>query len=237
MGKKRIFGVIILLTLAFNIEGCENISIGGSSLTGISKENENTSKNNLEGQRREFADAEIIQIGSEQTKIIKEILNRYGVKTSYNAEKNATTYIAISKDENDCGYAGAKGYTIATNKGVKINDGGDHQYGIIYNAYKAQRNNEPTYVYQITMEFSAKEEFKIDNFKLFKELVKGIHGNKYDLVSLENFMKEQLKDVQSGGVVGGKTRDVGSYRECIEDGGKDLTKNTCTITYSVTLKD
>lgn len=232
MGKRRIFGVIILLTLTLAIEGCESIKFGGLSLTGVTtKEGKN-----IEEQKHTYTEEEILKLGAEQTKSIKAILSKYGVKTSNVSDKNATTPIAISKDENDCAYKGAKGYTITTDKEVKINDGGNHEYGIIYNAYKAENANELNYVYQITMESSTKEEFRIDNFKLFKELVKGIHGNDYDFVSLENFMKEQLKDAQSKGVVGGGARDVGVYRECIEDGEKSSGEDTYTITYSVTLK-
>jgi hypothetical protein len=236
VNKKRILAVIMSLTLAFSVVGCGKSDNGGASSKETTTKEENTSSSEDGFKKIELTEKNVLDLGAKQTKEIKTILEKYGVKTSYNADKNINTPIGISKDENDSAYKGTKGYTISTTGEVIINDGGSHDYEILYNAYTSDKEKGPRYLYQITFEYPTTEEFKLDNFKMFKELVQEVQGSDYDFASLETFMKDHLKKIKANENAGASARDVGSFHEGIEGGSKTLGKNTNMVIFSFSLR-
>lgn len=236
MNKKRIFAIIMSLTLAFSAVGCGKSDNGGTTSTETTTKEETSSKSKDGFKKIELTKENVFDLGAKQTKEIKSILDKYGVKTSYIADKNTNSPIAFSKDENDTGYEGAKGYSIQTTGDIKVNDGGDHEYGILYNAYESKNTNGPRYVYQITIDYPMTQEFKLDDFKMFKELVKEVQGEDYDFAALETFMKNHIKKIQADENGGASAREIGSFHEGIEGGDKRVGKNTNMIIFSFSLR-
>ncbi|MDS0527525.1 hypothetical protein NNC19_17685 [Clostridium sp. SHJSY1] len=236
MNRKRIFTLLISLTLALNIAGCGKSETESTSSSETTTEEGSSASAEENFTKIENTENTIFELGSKQTKEIKEILEKYSVKTAYNADKNMKAQVRIAKDENDCSIKGAKGYNISTTGTLKVNDGGDHGYEVIYNAYQTENSTEPRYLYRITIEYPAAEEFKLDNFNMFKELVQEVHGDSYDFASLESWIKEQLTKKQAGEKLGGTTRDMGSYSEALEGGDKKAGTEVYSLTYAVSLR-
>jgi hypothetical protein len=235
MNKKRILAIIMSLTLAFSIVGCGKSDSGNTSSTETTKE-ESSSESKDGFKKIENTEKNVFDLGAKQTKEIKAIFEKYGVKTAYNGDHNTDVPIHVAKDENDCSLKGGKGYNISKTGEVKVNDGGDHQYGILYNAYVGDNTDGPLYLYQITIDYPTTEEFKLDNFKMFKELVQEVQGSDYDFASLDKWMSEHIKKIQSKEKQGASARDVGSFHEGIEGGNKRAGKNTNMIIFSFSLR-
>ncbi|MBD7910131.1 hypothetical protein [Clostridium cibarium] len=236
MRKKRIIAIIMSLTLAFSVVGCGKSNSGNTSSTETTTKEESTSDSKDGFKKIEPTQKNVFDLGAKQTKEIKTILDKYGVKTAYNSEKNTSVPIHIAKDENDCAYQGGKGYTISTTGDVKLNDGGEHEYQILYNAYESKKTDGPEYLYQITFDYPTTEQFKLDNFKMFKELVQEVQGSDYDFASLDKWMSEHIRKIQSGEKEGASARDVGSFHEGIEGGDKRAGKNTNMVIFSFSLR-
>ncbi|MBD7910128.1 hypothetical protein [Clostridium cibarium] len=236
MKKKRILAIIMSLTLAFSVVGCGKSNSGNTSSTETTTKEESTSDSKDGFKKIEPTQKNIFDLGAKQTKEIKDILEKYGVKTAYNADKNMKMPVHIAKDENDCSLEGGKGYSITTTEGVNLNDGGDHRYSISYSAYESKNTDGPRYLYQITIDYPTTEEFKLDNFKMFKELVQEVQGSDYDFASLDKWMSEHIKKIQSKEKQGASARDVGSFHEGIEGGSKRAGKNTNMIIFSFSLR-
>ncbi|MBD7910129.1 hypothetical protein [Clostridium cibarium] len=238
MKKKRILAIIMSLTLAFSVVGCGKSNSGNTSSTEATTKEDSSSSDSKDGFKKiENTEKNVLELGAKQTKEIKAILEKYGIKTAYNGEHNTNVPIHIAKDENDCSYDATKGYNISTTGDVKINDGGEHEYQILHNAYvDKENNNEVRYLYQITIDYPTTEEFKLDNFKMFKELVQEVQGSDYDFASLDKWMSEHIKKIQSKEKQGASARDVGSFHEGIEGGSKRAGKNTNMIIFSFSLR-
>jgi hypothetical protein len=236
MKKKRILAIIMSLTLAFSIVGCGKSNSGNTSLTETTTKEESSSDSKDGFKKIEPTQKNIFDLGAKQTKEIKDILEKYGVKTAYNGDHNTDVPIHVAKDENDCSLQGVKGYNISTTGDVKFNDGGEHEYQILYNAYVGDNTDGPRYLYQIIIDYPTTEEFKLDNFKMFKELVQEVQGSDYDFSSLDKWMSEHIKKIQSGEKEGASARDVGSFYEGIEGGDKRVGKNTNMVIFSFSLR-
>ncbi|MBD7910130.1 hypothetical protein [Clostridium cibarium] len=236
MKKKRILAIIMSLTLAFSVVGCGKSNSGNTSSTETTTKEENTSDSKDEFKKIEPTQKNVFDLGGKQTKEIKDILEKYGVKTEFNNENNTSVPVHVAKDENDCSLQGGKGYNISTTGDVKLNDGGEHEYQILYNAYESKNTYGPLYLYQITIDYPTTEEFKLDNFKMFKELVQEVQGSDYDFASLDKWMSEHIKKIQAKEKQGASARDVGSFHEGIEGGRKRAGKNTNMIIFSFSLR-
>ena len=180
----------------------------------------------------------LFELGSKQTKDIKAIVEKYGIETAYVSEHNKNIPISFSKDENDCGLSDSTGYTASSLRVMKPNDGGDNTYGILYSSTVDKgAEKKPYYSYDITMIFPNDQEFKLDNFKMFKDLVEVHFGDDYDLSSLESWIQEHIKSIDSGEVIITSERDNGSYREKMIGGGKsEKEEGKRTLSYRLTLR-
>lgn len=238
MKKKKIVTLMMLLILTLNITGCgkSNAESSSSSSTETTAEGEKASNSQDDFKKIDSTENAIFDLGAKQTKEIKEILENYSVKTAYNADKNMKVQVRIAKNENDCSIKGAKGYNISTTGTLKVNDGGDHGYEILYNAYQVENADGPRYLYRITIEYPAAEEFKLDNFKMFKDLVGEVYGSDYDYASLESWIQDHLAKKHSGERAGGATRDQGSYSEGLEGGDKKAGTEIYSFTYGISLR-
>ncbi|MDS0527524.1 hypothetical protein NNC19_17680 [Clostridium sp. SHJSY1] len=202
VNRRRIITVMMSLVLAFGMVGCNDSDSLSAKATAETKDGfkkiENTEKS-------------VFELGEKQTKEIKEILDKYQVKNTYNRDK-VDAPVIIAKDKDDCSFEGARGYNIATAKYISVNDGGEHEYQIRYNALIDIANNStPRYSYQIIVGYSEKEKFELENFKMFKDLVQEVQGNEYDFATLESSIKKLEKKKKSE-----VANDAGSFHEVIE---------------------
>lgn len=224
------------LTLALSIVGCGKTNDGESTSVESTKNEETSSNSKVESNNIELTQENVFKLGEKQTKEIREIFEKYGVKTSDLYSEDKDSPIAFSDDINETGFDDAKGYSIQSTGNITINEVGKHNYGIVYGAcIKTDEHDNPFYNYDITINYP-EEEFKLNNFKLFKELVKEVEGSYYDEASLETFMKEHFKKIQEGNVASKSAREIGPFREQI-DGGDRKIGNSTMITFSFSLID
>lgn len=236
MNKKKIIALIMSITLAFSIVGCGENDDGESTLTENTTKEGTFSNSKDELNKIEITQENVFKLGDKQTKEIKTIIEKYGVKTTelYSEDKNSA--VIFSEDINETGFDDTKGYSIQSNGNITVNDGGNHNYGMVYGAcIKTDEHDSPFYSYDITINYP-EEEFKLNNFKLFKELVKEVEGNYYDEDSLDTFIKEHFKKIQDGKIASKSAREIGPFREQIDGGDRRVGNNTM-VTFSFSLRD
>ena len=214
MKAKKIIIIMMALTLALGVVGC-------------GKDKEDTSTSTSTATQEESKDSKIIEqneknlfeLGAKQTKEIKPILEKYGVKVNFDSEETADTVVYVSKDESECSASDATGYTVSTTDDVKPNDGGDNNYNIKYGSY-ITKEKKPYYAYEITIDYTNERVFKLDEFKMFKDLVQAHFGDDYDVASLDTFIQDHIKAIDAGEKTVSSGRDTGSYREGLMGGEK-----------------
>lgn len=223
MKRRRILTLMTTLLVAFVMVGCND----SNSLSAKATAEE---KNGFE--KIENTEESVFKLGEKQTKEIKEILDKYEVKNTYNRDK-VDAPVIIAKDKDDCSFEGARGYNIATSKYFDVKDGGEHHYQIRYNAFVDLGNDStPLYSYQIVIGYSEKEKFKLDNFKMFKDLVQEVQGNQYDFATLESSINKLEKKKKSE-----IENNAGSFHENIESDENIFGDNTQNIVFTFSLRE
>ena len=231
MKAKKIITIMMVLTLALGVVGCGKDKEDTSTSTATQEESKDS-------KTIEKNEKNLFELGAKQTKDIKAIVEKYGAKTEYNLENNSGVNIAFSKDENDCSASGATGYNVTTLKELKANDGGDNSYSITYGSY-ISKDKESYYAYDIDMVYPDAQEFKLENFKMLKDLVQAYFGDDYDMASVESWIQDHIKGVNDG-TVEASGKDIGSFREGLmggEKGSKSKSKGQTLLTYRLTLKE
>lgn len=201
MKLKKTIIIITLLILSFGVIGCSKLQVGENSSEEYNFDKIKLNKDNI------FA------FGIEQTKNIENVVKKYGITTTHNVAESEKAEMIFLDDEKGI-YDGDKGYIISTPKTVRINDGGENCYDVGFSA-RIKADNKVFSDILIQIECPVTQEFKLDNFMMFKEVLEEIYSNEFDLIKLESSIKDLIAKVPSGEEKHGPKVLVGDFLQTI----------------------
>lgn len=97
-------------------------------------------------------------------------------------------------------FTGDKGHTCGTEKSIKVNDGGENLYKLTFVATNYTKGKDESICGSLLIEINdfKSQEFKFENYKMFKEIVQACYSKEYDINSLEKKLKELISSTPSG---------------------------------------
>ncbi|WP_207655362.1 hypothetical protein [Clostridium vincentii] len=140
------------------------------------------------------------------------------------------------KDENGL-LTGEKGNVVGTLQDFKPKDGGNNKYKISYKATTSDVDDKLLYSVIIIITYPPKQEFKLDNFKMFKEILQVVHGKDYDVTSLETSIQEHILTVQPGEIKSRGSEEVNSFNEALSFSNQKDGAVENRLTYILTYKN
>ncbi len=234
MKTKKIIATILSGILALSLVAC-----GGEKKDTTTKDNtaQETSvkKDDKKSDIIKKDKDSLFELGKKQTKDIKGIAEKYGIKTCFTDEyKGDNGAVVIAKDENGSNLKSSKGYTITTYESPTLNDGSENKYNLDYYSVIKEGENEGKYQYQISLTNLGDGTFKIENSKMLKELIQVIDKD-YDFGDFDKWVNDFLDRVKEGKAVS-KGRNHGAFHENIKGEINDKNgKKELFLMYTVTL--
>jgi hypothetical protein len=185
MKYKKAISIMTLLILSFSVMGC------GKAET---SEVQESSSEEYSFDKIELNKDNVFAFGINQTNKIENIVKKYGIKTSHKVTEEADMMFV---DDEKGVFTGDKGHIMTTPKSVRVNDGGDNDYEVSFGAV-IKKDDRIRADLLITIDYPVTQEFKFDNFMMFKELLETIYSNDFDITTLESSAKDLIATVPPG---------------------------------------
>jgi len=87
-------------------------------------------------------------------------------------------------------FTGDKGNTCGTTKSIKVNDGGENRYNLTFVAMYHTKEESMMGSLLIVINDFKSQDFKFENYKMFKETLQACFSEEYDINALEKKLKE-----------------------------------------------
>jgi len=236
MKTKKIIAIMMALTLALGVVGCGKDEASDSTPT---TQEDSSYEDSLDSV--ELNEENIYALGARQTEEIKDIVEKYGAKVGYGGKSNIPGVdMMFSKGEEGL-IEGQKGYKATSLEWITPKEEKSNKYQIEFKSARIEEFDALNYWFEISIKYPAAQEFKLDDFKMFKELLQVVHGKNYDTTLLEKRIKEQIRKVENGEIKSNGDlssdsyvrSDIGSFEEVFNFSNENSGENTNKLLYSI----
>jgi len=195
---KKIITIILLFPIVFGLVGCGRME-EKLSTNAISQDAGNSEEYNFD--KIELNKDNIFAFGIEKTARIEIIVKKYGITTTHKivgkeAEEADMTFL----DDEKGIFTGDMGHTCGTQKSIKVNDGGENLYDITFIATKYTKGKDESILGSLLIVINdfKSQDFKFENYKMFKEMIQACFSKEFDINALEKKLNEFILATPSG---------------------------------------